>query len=564
MNGEKKKRTTGITRLIAGITVTNILVLTLAVLATSMIFFFNQVTSVYDEMCRSIVGEAFTQADKSLVDELAEECRRTFEGLDDPKGLYDRNLDEYYAEFSSVPNHKGYGELQTMFNTLRKATQATEIDLVIFYPGEERGIYIMDSRDVTIIPCGELFGIDAKYFDKETLEFKGFYSKSRYFGTLRTNGMPIKIDRENGRCLYITADIPTTLINGRAVRYFVSIALFSLIMCVLITIGMTRLFRRQMVQPIQKISSLADDFVAGYEKRADKTADSHVFVGVDGGRINEVRSLLKSMQSMELEMNSYLTDLKTATAEKERIATELSLATRIQADMLPNIFPAFPDRKEFDIYASMTPAKEVGGDFYDFFLIDDNHLGLVMADVSGKGVPAALFMMVAKMLIQNSAMTGKSPAEVLKSVNDQICANNREEMFVTVWFGILEISTGLVTAANAGHEFPIVKKGEGGFELMKDKHGFVVGGMEGISYKEYEIPLDKGDVLFLYTDGVAEATNAQNELFGTDRMLETLNKDTDAKPEEILAIMKAGVDEFVGEAPQFDDLTMLALKINKG
>ena len=209
----------------------------------------------------------------------------------------------------------------------------------------------------------------------------------------------------------------------------------------------------------------------------------------------------------------------------------------------------------------MTPAKEVGGDFYDFFLIDDDHLGLVMADVSGKGVPAALFMMVSKILIQNFAMTGRSPAEVLKSVNDQICANNREEMFVTVWFGILDIPTGVITAANAGHEYPIIKKGDGGFELLKDKHGFVIGGMEGMKFKEYEIVLGAGDVLFLYTDGVAEATNAENELFGTGRMLEALNKNKDAGPEEILSAMKSDVDEFVGEAPQFDDLTMLAVKM---
>ena len=563
MKNEKRERTTNITRLVVGMSVVNTLILTVVLLAVSVIFFFKQATSIYDEMSRAIAGEASTQVDKALRDELAEECNRIFEGLDDPKGLYDRDLDAYYAEFDSLTEHEGYEELQTRLNTLRKGTQATEIDLVIFYPAQEQGIYIMDARDVTIVPCGELFGIDGKYFDQETLEFKGFYSKSRYFGTLRTNGIPLDIDRKNGRCVYITADIPTTLINDRAWHYLISIAFFSLIMCVIITFVVTGLLKRQMVHPIQKISALAEDFVAGYEEGADKTAGSLMFAGVDGGRIDEIRSLLCSMQSMELEMNSYLADLKTATAEKERIATEMSLATRIQADMLPGSFPAFPDRKEFDIYASMTPAKEVGGDFYDFFLIDDDHLGLVMADVSGKGVPAALFMMASKILIQNFAMTGKSPAEVLKSTNDQICANNREEMFVTVWFGILDIPTGVITAANAGHEYPIIRKGDGGFALLKDEHGFVIGGMEGMKFKEYEIVLEAGDVLFLYTDGVAEATNAEDELFGTDRMLKALNKDKDASPEEILMIMKSDVDEFVGEAPQFDDLTMMAVKMLK-
>ncbi len=244
--------------------------------------------------------------------------------------------------------------------------------------------------------------------------------------------------------------------------------------------------------------------------------------------------------------------------------TELTLATRIQADMLPNIFPAFPDRRDFDVYAAMDPAKEVGGDFYDFFLIDETHLGMVMADVSGKGVPAALFMMIAKILVQNFAMTGRSPAEVLQAVNDQICANNREEMFVTVWMGILDTATGRIAAANAGHEYPAVMTPGRGFELIKDKHGFVIGGMEGLTYREYEMTLTPGSKLFLYTDGVPEATDGDNEMFGTDRMLEALNRDPDAPPKEILRNVRRAVDEFVRDAEQFDDLTMLCLAFRGG
>ena len=243
-----------------------------------------------------------------------------------------------------------------------------------------------------------------------------------------------------------------------------------------------------------------------------------------------------------------------------RIESELNLASAIQADMLPNIFPPFPERTEFDIYASMTPAKEVGGDFYDFFLVDEDHLCMVMADVSGKGVPAALFMMASKIILANNAMMGKSPAQILTETNAAICSNNREEMFVTVWLGILEISTGKLTAANAGHEYPVLKDADGNFELIKDKHGFVIGGMEGAKYKEYELFLKPGSKLFLYTDGVPEATNAQNELFGADRMVTALNEDLSAAPEQILKNVRASVDEFVKDAEQFDDLTMLCLE----
>ena len=208
----------------------------------------------------------------------------------------------------------------------------------------------------------------------------------------------------------------------------------------------------------------------------------------------------------------------------------------------------------------MTPAKEVGGDFYDFFLIDENHLAMVIADVSGKGVPAALFMMISKILVQNYALTGGSPAEILQAVNSQICKNNREEMFVTVWLGILDIKTGRIVAANAGHEYPAVMISGGQFELIKEKHGFVIGGMDGLQYREYELTLTPGSKLFLYTDGVPEATDDRLEMFGTDRMLDALNKDPSAEPESILKKVRTAVDGFVRDAQQFDDMTMLCME----
>ena len=274
---------------------------------------------------------------------------------------------------------------------------------------------------------------------------------------------------------------------------------------------------------------------------------------------DETQVLANSFESLTGRMQNYISDIRSITAEKERIGTELSLATRIQADMLPNIFPAFPWRKDFDIYASMIPAKEVGGDFYDFFLIDDDHLALVIADVSGKGIPAALFMMVSKILIQNQVMNGLSPAKVLEKINEQICSNNREEMFVTVWLGILNLKTGLLRAANAGHEYPVLKQPDGHFELIRDKHGFVIGGLPGMDYTEYEWQLEPGAKIFVYTDGVPEAGESHSELFGTDRMIEALRAVEDQNPEQILAGMDAAVRAYAGKAPQFDDQTMLCV-----
>lgn len=246
--------------------------------------------------------------------------------------------------------------------------------------------------------------------------------------------------------------------------------------------------------------------------------------------------------------------------EKERVSTELALATRIQSNFLPKIFPPFPDRHEFDLYASMTPAREVGGDLYDFFLIDEDHLCLVIGDVSGKGVPASLFMMLASALIHHVAMHELSPAKILTEVNAEICNRNPEEMFVTVWLGVLEISTGILTAASAGHEYPTLRMPGGVFELIKDKHGFVLGGMPGIRYREYTLNLEPGSCLFVYTDGVPEATDASKQMYGTDRMIQALNTNPEAAPSAILESVRNSVSAFVGNAEQFDDLTMLCLE----
>ncbi len=275
---------------------------------------------------------------------------------------------------------------------------------------------------------------------------------------------------------------------------------------------------------------------------------------------NEFGELAADVSHLADEINRYTTEIAQFAGEKERAAAELELATHIQAGSLPSVFPAFPDRNEFDLFASMAPAKEVGGDFYDFFLIDDDHLALAIADVSGKGIPAALFMMASKILLDDKAMLGGSPAEILEFVNERICSSDNDSMFVTMWLGILEISTGKLSCSNAGHEYPVIKRAGGDYELFRDKHSPAVGTMSGIPFKSYELTLEKGDALFVYTDGVPEATNSENELFGTDRMVEALNSAKDAKPRDLLRTLRASVDAFVGDAPQFDDLTMLTLQ----
>ena len=341
-------------------------------------------------------------------------------------------------------------------------------------------------------------------------------------------------------------------LSGVRKRFFWNILVTLGILILLVIVVQSLFLHRTLLRPIKLVSDEATRFskenTVPETKLRDKIRNK-----------DEVGSLAESIDEMEEQIQNYIGNLTEITAQKERIITELSLAQRIQEDMLPSKFPAFPDRHEFDIYASMDPAREVGGDFYDFFLIDPDHLCLVMADVSGKGIPAALFMMASKIILANNAMLGKSPAKILTDTNSAICAHNREEMFVTVWLGILELSTGKLTAANGGHEYPVLKKPGGNYELIKDKHGFVIGGMAGLQYKEYELVLEPGSSLFLYTDGVPEATSADNELFGTDRMLAALNEDPEASPEKALELVRSAVDGFVKDAEQFDDMTMLCL-----
>ena len=296
------------------------------------------------------------------------------------------------------------------------------------------------------------------------------------------------------------------------------------------------------------------------EEEAKEASGTEIFKQLTIRSQDEIGELYDSLSQMEEDINAYIREMLTMASENERISTELGLANRIQTGMIPHIFPPFPGRSEFTIYASMDPAKEVGGDFYDFFLIDDDHLCLVIADVSGKGVPAALFMMASKIILKSTAMLGKSPGEVLMQTNQTICSNNQEEMFVTVWLGILDISTGKITAANAGHEYPAIRHPDGSFELFRDKHGFVIGVMDGLKYKDYELQLEPGAKLFVYTDGVPEATNREGEMFGTDRMIDALNKKPEAQPEKLLKNVRKAVDGFVKDAEQFDDLTMLCME----
>ena len=346
--------------------------------------------------------------------------------------------------------------------------------------------------------------------------------------------------------------------RGQLLASLVMIVLILIVLSVTLSLN----FAKRLVRPInhmtRKVSEMEGHAMTFHMDAEMETGD-------------EIEILGRAFENMSGKLREYVTEIVQITAEKQRMDTELSVAADIQSNMLPSHFPAFPDRKEFDLYAVMDPAKEVGGDFYDFFFIDHDHLALVMADVSGKGVPAALFMVISKTLIKNAAMTGrdKGPGEILRDVNNLLCEGNEDNMFVTVWLGILDLRDGSMVSACAGHEYPVFYREGRGFIMEKDAHGLAMGAMENVRFRETRWKMEPGDLLFLYTDGIPEATSINQELFGSDRMLAALeesmgisrNAGTAGKPDlkTLLWNVRQKVDAFAGEAPQFDDLTMMGI-----
>ena len=423
----------------------------------------------------------------------------------------------------------------------------------VFVPHEDNLTYIWDAESEESCELGYV----EEYMDngKETL--MGVFKKNPLetitverddtYGFIASAYSPI-FDESGEPIALVGIDMSMPGVRQDIIKFVLLLIAAIIVVTGLCSIVFFNRIKKNVVTPINELGKTAKEMVDNIETETDLELNFH--------SDDELQDLYDSFSQMNKEIKDYISRLAFVTAEKERIGAELNVATNIQASMLPH---EFPSTREYEICASMTPAKEVGGDFYDFFMVDESHLAIVAADVSGKGIPAALFMVIAKALIKANTTPEKTLDKVFFDVNNQLCEGNEAGMFVTAFEGVLDLKTGDLVYVNAGHEPPFIRDNTGKFVMHKLQPGLVLAGMDGMPYKYGTLHLEPGYRLFEYTDGVTEATSLENELFELDRLTESLNKHANEPLDELLKSVRRDIDEFVGEAPQFDDITMICL-----
>ena len=513
----------------------------------------------------------------SLIDAdyLEKICHRVWERYDALSE--DVRKDPYTDEYFELMKDLVDEDFWTAWDILIKCKEETELDsvsLLIPDTKRERLIYVIDGYDIdkAFIPgqwtSEEYSATDSpeqikKILASDTLMYVDYGTVS---GWIATNYIEVN-DRNGNFLCYASSDINIT---GFIKRMFLQVVVYFVLLSfvvILLAWGLSRNMRRWMISPMNKLAKAAQDYTIRDKTQLDEgnVQVKEYFSNLDIKRTgDEVETLWNSLSDMEKDINDTMHRIREMTAEKERLSAELEVATKIQASMLPVDFPLFPDNKEFSLYASMDPAKAVGGDFYDAFMLDDDHVCMVVGDVSGKGVPAALFMVKSMTVIRNRAKSGGTPSEILADVNNVLCTGNSARMFVTVWLSILNFRTGELVESSAGHEMPVILKVNGDTAMLDKPHGLVLGVLEGSVYPDDIVMLEKGDVFFAYSDGLPDASNQEGKRLGKERMVEILGRYNGEEPKALLTHIKQEVNEYVKDAEQFDDLTMLSFRFEGG
>lgn len=552
---KRKKRYVALQKKAFRVILTGSLILILAGITAGLLLHTYSSLRHYKVEARHLLDSMLALEDSSYIEKIFEETRKIYESL--PEEVRDNQWsDEFDNAFRPLVDDDFFAARDILVK-FRENTGHRNMFLMFLDRENSRVVYVVDGDE------DEWAYLPGQWTEAEINETEEIVDSAwrlaithnDEYGWIGSDAEPVYA--QDGRMLgYAAVDMDLNDFLQRMLNILVLLAPIAVAIGLFQAFLFAGLLKKHITAHLVSMAAAAHDYVQMDKVEfVEETPSVYEPLGIETA--DEIEDLWKSMIVMETDVKDSIIRLRQITAVQERIDVELSIAAKIQKGMLSD---KFPDRPEFDLFASMNPAKEVGGDFYDFYLLDEDHLCLLIADVSGKGVPAALFMMMSKNVLQNLAVAGNSPQEILQKANTQLCTNNREKMFVTVWLGILEISTGLLTAVNAGHEKPVIKKPGENFEILNDKHGFVLGGMPRMKYKQYEIRLEPGSKLFVYTDGVPEATDNKEQIFGMERTVQALNTVKDEKPEQILQCIDQAVSEFVGDMEQFDDLTMLCLE----
>lgn len=545
--------------------------LTAASLAASMLgvsyyIYSETMMEHYAVMAANLVKSTAEILDEEDVRELSQDIVGRYrvvcsgEAPPDLENASGQERETYFAAFAGTEDTAAYARIYEEIRKIREANQVLSLYLAYMDQQTDKCVYLcVDSSEQVICPPGALDQIEVcnrELMERGQYDFPAYITNYSQYGWL-CSASAAMCDESGAVLANACVDISMEEVMQDR-RAFLNKLLFALAgtTLLLIVIGV-KVISKTVVNPINLLAKSTSGFV---ENRKENGAGTVQDLNIRSN--DEIGRLAGAVVKMERDINEYIDNIAKVTAEKERIGAELNVATQIQASMMPNIFPHFADQPAFEIAAFMQPAKEVGGDFYDFFLVDENHLAIVMADVSGKGVPAALFMVIGKTLIKDHTQPGRDLGEVFSEVNNILCESNSENLFITAFVGVLDLTTGEFPYVNAGHELPFICH-EGSFEAHRIEPGFVLAGLEDMRYQAGCFMLAEGDKLFQYTDGVTEATNAGNHLYGMQRLYDILNRNSDGSPEEILRAVKKDIDEFVGDAPQFDDITMLCLTFKK-
>ena len=532
---------------------------TLLLTALLMVLSYREYSSVVDEhyntLAMDIARTAASLVDGDQVAALRREVYDIYEENPAPEFETQEEWDQYFAQYQTVQD-EAYEDLLVILDKVRQSNQADDVYIVYMDPVTQTGLYLADpATGEDACPPGTwdiIYEQNYHVLDHPEDELPAYITNSEY-GWLCSAGAPV-FDSQGKVAAHVLTDVSMNDIMQDRYDFLRNLCLILIGAALLAAWVLFAVTNRLIVRPVQQLTKAADSYIT---ERSRGDGGSLAMEQLEIRTGDEIETLAGAMKKMERDINDYILNLAQITAEKERIGAELSIATEIQASMLPRIFPPFPERRDLNIYATMNPAREVGGDFYDFFLVDETHLAIAVADVSGKGVPAALFMVIAKTLIKDRACSMAKPGDIFTWVNQQLCESNQAGLFVTAWLGVIDLKTGLVEYVNAGHNPPLVALGGENFTYLKQKSGFILAGLEGFTYETSTFRMDHGDRIFLYTDGVTEAMNRQDELFGEKRLLAWMSQNRGAAPEEALHGLREEIAVFADGAEQYDDITML-------